>query len=45
VSFPTPVAVVGITVITAALLHVLCRCLRARARHRDGPASQPGLRR
>jgi biotin transporter BioY len=43
VSFPAPIAVVGITVITAALLHVLCRCLRARARHRDGPASRPGL--
>jgi hypothetical protein len=42
-SFPAPIAAVGITMITAALLNVLCRCLRARARHRDGPASRPGL--
>jgi Kef-type K+ transport system membrane component KefB len=45
VSFPAPIAVAGITVLTAALLNVLCRCLRARARHRDGPASRPGLHR
>ena len=43
VSFPAPVAAAGITVITAALLNSLCRGLRARARHRDGPASRPGL--
>jgi Kef-type K+ transport system membrane component KefB len=42
-SFPAPIAVAGITVITATLLHVLCRCLRARARHRDGSANRPGL--
>jgi CHASE2 domain-containing sensor protein len=45
VSFPAPIAAVGITVITAALLNVLCRGLRARARHRHGPASRPGLHR
>jgi biotin transporter BioY len=45
VSFPAPIAVVGITVITAALLHALSRCLRARARHRDGAASRPGIQR
>jgi CHASE2 domain-containing sensor protein len=45
VSFPAPIAVAGITMITAALLNVLCRGLRARARHRDGPASRPGLQR
>jgi hypothetical protein len=43
VSFPAPVAVAGITVITAALLNSLCRGLRARARHRDGPASRRGV--
>jgi hypothetical protein len=45
VSFPAPIAVAGITVLTAALLNVLCQCLRARARHRDGPASRPGVQR
>ena len=45
VSFPAPIAAAGITVITAALLNVLCRGLRARARHRDGPASRPGVQR
>jgi membrane protein implicated in regulation of membrane protease activity len=45
VSFPAPIAVAGITVITAALLNLLRRGLRARARHRDGPASRPGLQR
>jgi hypothetical protein len=44
-SFPAPVAAAGITVLTAALLNVLCRGLRARARHRDGPAGRPGLQR
>jgi CHASE2 domain-containing sensor protein len=42
-SFPAPIAAVGITMIAAALLNVLGRCLRARARHRNGPASRPGL--
>ena len=45
VSFPAPIAVAGITVITAALLKLLYRCLRAWARHRDGLASLPGLQR
>lgn len=45
VSFPAPVAAAGITVITAAMLPVLCRGLCAWARHRDGPASRPGVQR
>jgi hypothetical protein len=34
-SFPAPVAITGITVVTAALLNSLRRHLRARAGHRD----------
>ena len=45
VSFPAPIAAAGMTVITAALLNQLCRCLCAQARHRNGPASRPGLHR
>ena len=45
VSFPAPVAAAGITVLSAVLLHLLCQCLRARARHRGGPAARPGLHR
>jgi hypothetical protein len=42
VSFPAPIAAAGITVITAALLRGLYRCLRTRARYRDRPAGRPG---
>jgi Kef-type K+ transport system membrane component KefB len=45
VSFPAPIAVAGMTVLTAVMLNVLCRCLRARARHRGGPASRLGRHR
>ncbi len=44
-SFPAPVAVTGLTVMAAALLHALRRHLRTRARHRDGPANPHGIRR
>ena len=35
--FPVPIAVTGLTVMTAALLSSLRRHLRTQARHRDGP--------
>ena len=38
-SFSTPIAVTGLTVIAAALLTSLRRHLRAQARHRYGPAN------
>ncbi len=35
-SFPAPIAVTGITVMTAALLNLLRRCLRVQARYSRG---------
>jgi hypothetical protein len=44
-SFSAPIAVSGITVMTAALLVLLRRGLRTQARHRDGPANRHGVQR
>ena len=44
-SLPTPMAATGITVMTAVLLYSLRRCLRARARHRDGRPGSAAPRR
>jgi hypothetical protein len=41
--FPVPVAVTGLIAMAAALLNSLRRHLRARARHRDSPASRVGV--
>jgi hypothetical protein len=44
-SFPAPIAVTGMTLMAAALLHSLCRHLRRPARHRSGPGNQHSLQR
>ena len=44
-SFPAPIAVTAITLMAAALLHLLCRHLRTPARHRPGPGNPHSLRR
>jgi predicted solute-binding protein len=44
-SFPAPIAVTGMTLMAAALLHSLCRHLRGPARRRPGPEGQHSLQR
>ena len=44
-SFSTPIAVTGLTVMAATLLTSLRRHLRTRARHRYGPANPHRVRR
>jgi membrane protein implicated in regulation of membrane protease activity len=39
-SFPAPIAVTGMTLMAAALLHSLCRHLRRPASRRPGPGNQ-----
>jgi hypothetical protein len=44
-SFPAPIAVTGMTLMAAALLHSLCRHLRRPASRRPGPGNQHSLQR
>jgi hypothetical protein len=44
-SFPAPIAVTAITLMTAALLNSLRRHLRTQARRRSGPGNPRSLRR
>jgi hypothetical protein len=44
-SFPAPIAVTAMTLMTAALLNSLCRHLRTPARHRSGQRNPHSLQR
>jgi len=44
-SFSAPIAVTGMTLMAAALLHSLCRHLRRPARRRSGPGNPDRLQR
>jgi hypothetical protein len=44
-SFPAPIAITGMTLMAAALLHSLCRHRRRLARRRSGPGNLHRLQR